>query len=74
MTLVLIFLGYTGLGISIWPFIVPPSVTIWDAASPLSSQLFLLIGTLFIIPMTLMYTAWGYYVFRGKVESGEGYH
>jgi len=74
MTLVLIFLGYTGLGISIWPFIVPPSVTIWYAASPLSSQLFLLIGTLFIIPMTLMYTAWGYYVFRGKVESGEGYH
>jgi cytochrome d ubiquinol oxidase subunit II len=39
-----------------------------------SSQLFLLIGTLFIIPMTLMYTGWGYYVFRGKVKSGQGYH
>jgi cytochrome d ubiquinol oxidase subunit II len=74
LTLVLIFLGYSGLGISIWPYIIPPSVTIWDAASPPSSQLFLLIGTLFIIPMTLMYTAWGYYVFRGKVKSGEGYH
>jgi cytochrome d ubiquinol oxidase subunit II len=74
LTLALIFLGYSGLGISIWPYIIPPSVTIWDAASPVSSQLFLLIGTLFIIPMTLMYTAWGYYVFRGKVKSGEGYH
>jgi cytochrome d ubiquinol oxidase subunit II len=74
LTLLLIFLGYTGLGISIWPNIIPPSVTIWEAASPPSSQLFLLIGTLFIIPMTLMYTAWGYYVFRGKVNSAEGYH
>ncbi|TWI54285.1 cytochrome d ubiquinol oxidase subunit II [Pseudomonas duriflava] len=74
LTLILIFLGYSGLGISLWPYIIPPSVTIWDAASPPQSQLFLLIGTLFIIPMTLMYTAWGYYVFRGKVRAGEGYH
>jgi cytochrome d ubiquinol oxidase subunit II len=62
------------LGVSLWPYIIPPSGTIWDAASPVSSQLFLLIGTLFIIPMTLMYTGWGYYVFRGKVKSGQGYH
>jgi len=74
LTLVLIFLGYSGLGISLWPNIIPPGVSIWDAASPPQSQLFLLIGTLFIIPITLMYTFWGYYVFRGKVRAGEGYH
>ena len=74
LTLALIFLGYSGLGISLWPNIIPPGVSIWEASSPPQSQLFLLIGTLFIIPITLMYTFWGYYVFRGKVRAGEGYH
>ncbi|AYN95659.1 MULTISPECIES: cytochrome d ubiquinol oxidase subunit II [Pseudomonas] len=74
LTLILIFLGYSGLGISLWPNIIPPAISIWEASSPPQSQLFLLIGTLFIIPITLMYTAWGYYVFRGKVRTGEGYH
>lgn len=73
-TLVLIFLGYSGLGISLWPNIVPPGITIWDAASPPQSQGFTLIGTLLIIPVILAYTAWAYYVFRGKVRAGEGYH
>ena len=49
LTLVLIFLGYSGLGISLWPNIIPPGVSIWEASSPPQSQLFLLIGTLFII-------------------------
>ena len=73
-TLVLMFLGYIGLAFSIWPNIVPPSISLWDAASPLSSQLFILIGTLFILPIILMYTCWSYYVFRGKVRIGDGYH
>lgn len=73
-TLILVFLGYSGLGISLWPHIIPPSITIWDAASPPQSQGFALVGALFIIPFILVYTAWAYYVFRGKVTSGEGYH
>jgi cytochrome d ubiquinol oxidase subunit II len=74
LTLVLIFLGYSGLGISLWPNIVPPSISIWDAASPPQSQGFLLVGTLFIIPFILGYTFWSYYVFRGKVTHEDGYH
>jgi cytochrome d ubiquinol oxidase subunit II len=74
MALGLIFLGYSGMGISIWPHIVPPTISIWEAASSASSQGFLLVGTLFIIPFILMYTTWSYWVFRGKVRHGEGYH
>ncbi|MCY1271303.1 Cytochrome bd-I ubiquinol oxidase subunit 2 [compost metagenome] len=74
LTLVLIFLGYSGLGISLWPNIIPPAVSIWDAAAPPQSQGFALVGALFIIPFILGYTAWSYYVFRGKVKHGEGYH
>jgi cytochrome bd ubiquinol oxidase subunit II len=74
LTLTLIFLGYSGLGISLWPNIIPPSVSIWDAAAPPQSQGFILVGALFIIPFILMYTAWSYYVFRGKVTEDQGYH
>jgi len=74
ISLAIIFLGYTGLAISIWPNIVPPTISIWDAASSVRSQGFVLIGTLFIIPFILVYTIWSYYVFRGKVKIGDGYH
>lgn len=74
LTLTLIFLGYSGLGISLWPHIIPPSISIWDAAAPPQSQGFILVGALFIIPFILMYTAWSYYVFRGKVTEEDGYH
>jgi cytochrome d ubiquinol oxidase subunit II len=72
--LALIFLGYTGMAISIWPHIVPRSITIWEAASPPASQGFALVGTLFILPIILMYTVWSYWVFRGKVRADAGYH
>ena len=74
LTLILIFLGYSGLGISLWPNIIPPAVSIWQAAAPPQSQGFMLVGALFIIPFILMYTAWSYYVFRGKVTADQGYH
>ncbi len=74
LTLALIFLGFTGLGISIWPNIIPPSISIWDAASPPQSQGFMLVGGLLIIPVILCYTFWSYYVFRGKITPDEGYH
>ncbi len=72
--LTLMFLGYSGLVISIWPNILPPEISIWDAAGPPQSLGFALVGALFIIPFILAYTAWSYYVFRGKVKAGEGYH
>jgi len=74
LTLALVFLGYTGLGISVWPHVIPPAVTLWEAAGPAQSLGFALVGALFIIPLILMYTAWSYYVFRGKVKPGEAYH
>ncbi|MFA7440415.1 MAG: cytochrome d ubiquinol oxidase subunit II [Sphingomonadaceae bacterium] len=74
LTLFLLFLGYTGLGISMWPNIIPPDISIREAAGPPQSLGFTLIGALLIIPMILGYTAWSYYVFRGKVKAGEGYH
>jgi cytochrome bd ubiquinol oxidase subunit II len=73
-TLALIVLGYSGLGISLWPNIIPPDVSIYAAAGPPQSLGFALVGALLIVPMILMYTAWGYWVFRGKVRRGDGYH
>lgn len=73
MTLALFFLGFVGLAISIFPYAVPRSVTIWEAAAPPASQSFLLAGALFIIPLILIYTGWAYWVFRGKVGT-HGYH
>ena len=66
-------LGMAGLGISMWPYVVPDSVTIWDAAAPERSQVFMLVGVAIIMPIILAYTAWAYWVFRGKVAE-EGYH
>lgn len=74
LTMGLFFFTYLGLLVSRWPYVVPPNITIWDAASAPGSQLFLLIGTLFVIPIILAYTGWAYWVFRGKVKPGEGYH
>jgi cytochrome d ubiquinol oxidase subunit II len=74
LALLLLFLGYSGFAISLWPNIIPPNVSIRDAAAPVQSMGFTLVGALFIIPFILAYTAWSYYVFRGKVKAGEGYH
>jgi cytochrome d ubiquinol oxidase subunit II len=74
LALVLLFLGYSGLAISLWPNIIPPDISIRAAAAPPQSMGFTLVGALFIIPIILAYTAWSYYVFRGKVKAGEGYH
>ncbi len=73
-TLSMFIFTYLGLLVSRWPYVVPPNHTLWDAAASPSSQMFLLIGTLFVIPIILGYTAWAYWVFRGKVRPGEGYH
>ncbi|MGY2735051.1 cytochrome d ubiquinol oxidase subunit II [Sphingomonas sp. UYP23] len=73
ISLGLFLLGFAGLCISIFPYAVPPHVTIWEAASPASSQSFMLVGVIAIIPIILAYTVWAYWVFRGKVGT-HGFH
>ena len=70
----LFLISYLGVAISLWPMIVPRHFTLWQAASSPSTQAFLLIGTLALLPVILLYTAWSYWVFRGKMHEGVGYH
>ncbi|WP_295849871.1 cytochrome d ubiquinol oxidase subunit II [Tardiphaga sp.] len=74
LSLLLFALSYAGLGISMWPYIVPRSITIWQAAAPDNSLVFMSYGVVVLVPLILGYTGWAYYVFRGKVRAGAGYH
>jgi cytochrome d ubiquinol oxidase subunit II len=67
-------LSYLGIAISLFPMIVPHHFTLWQSASSPDTQLFLLLGTLFLLPIILVYTGWSYWVFRGKVRGDIGYH
>ncbi len=69
----LFMLAYLGFAISIWPFIVPRHISLWEAASPPESLSFILTGVLLLVPLVLAYTAHTYYVFRGKVRADNGY-
>jgi cytochrome d ubiquinol oxidase subunit II len=73
-TIALFLLGYLGLVISAFPYLVPPSLTIWDTAAAPESQIFMLVGTLVLLPMILGYTGLVYWIFRGKLREGESYH
>jgi len=73
LALAIFLLGMLGLGVSMWPYVVPHDVTIWDAAAPERSQIFMLVGVAITMPLIIAYTGWAYWVFRGKVGS-EGYH
>ena len=70
----LFLLSFIGIAISLWPMIVPHHYTLWQAASSPSTQAFLLVGTLVLLPVILLYTGWSYWVFRGKVRGDIGYH
>jgi cytochrome d ubiquinol oxidase subunit II len=67
-------LSYLGIAISLWPMIVPHHYTLWQAASAPDTQIFLGVGTLFLLPVILIYTGWSYWVFRGKARADIGYH
>ncbi|MFM7008647.1 MAG: cytochrome d ubiquinol oxidase subunit II [Betaproteobacteria bacterium] len=67
-------LSYIGLLISFFPYIVPSSLTLWQAAAPDNSLRFLLVGAVVLIPIILAYTAYAYWVFRGKVQAKHHYH
>jgi len=73
LALVLFGLSFVGLAISMYPYIVPPAISIWDAAAPANAQIFMLVGAAILVPVILAYTAYAYWVFRGKAKAG-GYH
>ncbi|MGJ8611440.1 MAG: cytochrome d ubiquinol oxidase subunit II, partial [Octadecabacter sp.] len=70
----LFVLCFIGIGISFYPNIVPPGLSIKDAAAPDESLRFALVGTVVLVPMILIYTGYAYWVFRGKIDPDEGYH
>ena len=74
LTIVTFLLGYFGLMISSWPYIVPHSVTLWQAASSPNSLKFILVGVVILLPVLLGYSSYAYWVFKGKVKAHEGYH
>jgi len=74
LALLLFLLCFAGLGVSIFPYLVPRSITIWQAAAPENSQRFMLVGVAVMIPIILAYTGYAYWVFRGKVDPDAGYH
>jgi cytochrome d ubiquinol oxidase subunit II len=67
-------LAYVGLAVSLWPMMVPASVTIQAAAAPPATQAFLLWGASVLLPIVLIYTGYVYWLFRGKVHADVGYH
>jgi cytochrome d ubiquinol oxidase subunit II len=73
-TIALFLLGYLGLLISNFPYLVPPSLTIWQTAAAPSTQVFMLMGTLVLLPIILGYMIFVYWIFGGKLREGEGYH
>ncbi|NIA68403.1 cytochrome d ubiquinol oxidase subunit II [Pelagibius litoralis] len=74
LSLGLFVLSYAGLGLSLYPNIVPPDVTLWQAAAPDKTLGFMLVGAAILLPLILGYTSYAYWVFRGKVRPGDGYH
>ena len=73
-SIALFLFGYLGLVISIFPYLVPPTLTVWQTAAAPASQMFMLVGTAALLPIILGYIVFVYWVFRGKVREGEGYH
>jgi cytochrome d ubiquinol oxidase subunit II len=74
LTLAVFGLSFVGLGISMYPYLVPNRITLDMAAAPASSQAFMLVGASILVPLILAYTAWSYWVFRGKIDPSAGYH
>jgi cytochrome d ubiquinol oxidase subunit II len=74
LALLLVLLGYAGLLVSLWPYAIPSSMTLWEAAAPRSSQMFTLVGAAVILPIIIAYTTMGYWVFRGKVRHDDQHH
>lgn len=71
LSIAIFLLAYLGFAISVWPNVIPHSVTIWDAAAPVKAQKFILVGISILLPVLIAYTLYSYYVFKGKVTHSE---
>ena len=74
LTIGVFALSFLGLAISLYPYAVPYSVTIWEAVAPAPSLEFLLVGIAAMLPIVVVYTGYNYWVFRGKVRKTTAYH
>jgi cytochrome d ubiquinol oxidase subunit II len=73
LSCVLVVLAFLGLAISLWPYAVPYQATLWQAASPRPTLVFVGIGTAVMLPVILGYLGYAYRVFRGKSCPRAGY-
>jgi cytochrome d ubiquinol oxidase subunit II len=73
LTIIVFLLGFAGLVISLWPYVVPRHVTIWEGASDPQTLAFIGVGVAIVMPIVLAYQAHAYWVFRGKTRRLEGY-
>ncbi len=74
LTIIIFLCSYIGFALSMWPYIIPRAVTVWQAAAPLKSQIFILVGVAIVLPVIVAYTIYSYIVFRGKVNIEHGSH
>jgi cytochrome d ubiquinol oxidase subunit II len=73
LTLAMMFSAVVALGLSFFPYVIPFRLTLWKAASPPSTQEFLLVGALVATPVILAYSAFAYRVFRGRTPADGWY-
>jgi len=74
LALCLFVVSFVELTSGVFPMLIPPSITYREAANADVSLAFMLVGALILLPVILGYTAYVYWLFRGKVRAGEGYH
>jgi cytochrome d ubiquinol oxidase subunit II len=74
MAILLFLISYFGIAISVYPYVVPRAITVWQAAAPDESLSFLIVGTAILIPVIVAYTAYSYWVFRGKTDPKRFYN
>lgn len=67
-------IAFIGFAVSIFPYLIPFQITLWEAAAPDNSLAFLLVGAVILLPIIFAYTGYTYWVFRGKVKEDSGYH
>ena len=70
----LFLIGYVGLAVSLWPYIIPFAMTPAEAASADNALMLMLVGALVMLPIILAYTAFVYWTFRAKVGDDAAYH
>jgi cytochrome d ubiquinol oxidase subunit II len=72
--LLVFFSGYLGLAVGFFPYVAPYALDFRTAAAPNNALALMLMGAAPLLPLILGYTAWVYWVFRGKVDAHAGYH